>query len=237
MRVRFSGQSWACALVLLIAIPLWPQDKTEYFQGNEAAAQEVLVRFRAETLTSQKLSQILSANDIELMEGVDGAGLVLLRSRSKGVAELVGELAADPDVVYAEPNYILRIAEAPDDPRFGELYGLQNTGQSIRGVLGVPGADISGVPAWDITTGATANVVAVVDTGVDFNHLDLADNVWSAHDEFTVTIGELTITCPAGSHGFNAITNSCSPLDDNNHGTHVSGTVGPSEITVWASPE
>jgi len=66
----------------------------------------------------------------------------------------------------------------------------------------------------------------VIDTGIDYRHPDLAANVWSAPAAFTVTIGGQSITCPAGSHGFNAITNVCDPLDDNNHGSHVSGTIG-----------
>jgi hypothetical protein len=66
----------------------------------------------------------------------------------------------------------------------------------------------------------------VIDTGVDYNHPDLAANIWSAPSAFSVTIGGQTITCPQGSHGFNAINNTCNPLDDNNHGTHVSGTIG-----------
>src|SRR5262249_21728522 len=51
-------------------------------------------------------------------------------------------------------------------------------------------------------------------------------NIWSAPAAFSVTVGGQTINCPAGSHGFNAINNTCNPLDDNNHGTHTSGTIG-----------
>ncbi len=72
----------------------------------------------------------------------------------------------------------------------------------------------------------TNNVVAVIDTGIDYVHSDLAANVWSAPAPFTVNIGGVSIICPAGSHGFNAITNVCDPMDDNQHGTHVSGTIG-----------
>jgi subtilisin family serine protease len=77
-----------------------------------------------------------------------------------------------------------------------------------------------------ISTGSRANVVAVVDTGIDYNHQDLSANVWSAPTSFTIMIGSNNITCLAGSHGFNALNNTCDPLDDNNHGSHTSGTIG-----------
>jgi subtilisin family serine protease len=69
-------------------------------------------------------------------------------------------------------------------------------------------------------------VVAVIDTGIDYTHQDLAANIWSAPASFTVTIGGAVITCAAGTHGFNAISKTCDPLDDNNHGTHTAGTIG-----------
>src|SRR5262249_16612267 len=102
----------------------------------------------------------------------------------------------------------------------------RNTGQPILGIAGTPGADISATFAWDVSTGSRANVVTVVDTGIDYTHPDLTANVWSAPATFSVNIGGRLIPCPAGSHGFNAINNTCDPLDDNNHGSHVSGTIG-----------
>jgi subtilisin family serine protease len=86
--------------------------------------------------------------------------------------------------------------------------------------------NISGPDAWDLSTGSTANVVAVIDTGFSYNHPDLADNLWSAPTDFSVVIGGVTLDCPAGTHGYNAILGICNPLDDNGHGTHTSGTVG-----------
>ena len=68
--------------------------------------------------------------------------------------------------------------------------------------------------------------MAVIDTGVDYNHPDLAANMWSAPSAFSVTIGGIQIDCAAGTHGFNAITSTCDPMDDHYHGTHVSGTIG-----------
>src|SRR5437870_3130373 len=213
---------------VLAILPFWAQtpgkDKTELFQGKEAAANEVLVKFRPTTF--QSVLQAQTAEEIDESEWVGGTGLLRFHSSRKNVATLVSELSARSDVEYAEPNYIVHTTAIPNDPRFGELWGLQNTGQTIQGFPGIPGADISATAAWDISTGSRANVAAVIDTGIDYRHPDLAANVWSAPVAFTVTIGGQSITCPAGSHGFNAITNVCDPLDDNNHGSHVSGTIG-----------
>jgi subtilisin family serine protease len=136
---------------------------------------------------------------------------VRLHSHSKNVATLIRELSARGDVAYAEPNYIVHATLTPNDPSFGNLWGL-NT--------------ISAPSAWDISTGSTANVAAVIDTGIDYTHPDLVANVWSAPADYTVNIAGKSITCPAGSHGYNAIAGTCNPLDDNSHGTHVSGTIG-----------
>src|SRR2546427_557202 len=217
-----------CLIPVLAILPLRAQtrgkNKTEFFQGKEAAANEVLVKFRPTTF--QSVLEAQAAGEVDESEWVGGTGLLRLHSVSKNVASLVRELSARPDIKYAEPNYIVHATAIPNDARFGELWGLQNTGQTIRGFLGISGADIGATAAWDISTGSRANVAAVIDTGIDYTHPDLAANVWSAPATFTVTIGGLTIICPAGSHGFNAITNVCDPLDDHNHGSHVSGTIG-----------
>ncbi len=224
MRHRWTESSFVLLLLFFFAFPLRGQDKTELFERREVVAQEVLVKFRAATPLT--IAQVAAAHDVDAVQMVGGVGVFRFHSRSKGAAALVRELAARPDVVYAEPNYIVQAIALPNDPSFGELWGLQNTGQSILGVPGTPGADISAVSAWDISTGSRANVVTVVDTGIDYTHPDLAANVWSAPAAFTVVIGSASITCAAGTHGFNALTNTCDPRDDNNHGTHVSGTIG-----------
>ena len=220
------NRCWAvCLGLILFAFSSWAQDKTEFVRGQEVASHQVLVKFRAPTLVTTVIQAEL-AEDVDSAEVVGGIGVILFHSRSKEAGTLIRELSARPDVEYAEPNFIVRAIAIPNDPRFGELWGLRNTGQPILGTPGTPGADISAVPAWDISTGSRTNVVAVVDTGIDYNHPDLAANVWSAPRAFSVTVGSRVINCAVGTHGFNAITNTCDPLDDNNHGTHVSGTIG-----------
>ena len=191
--------------------------------GREAAAGEVIVKYRNSKNAAER-AQINAIVDAEQDDdlGDSNGRLRHIKSRRFDAATLVAYFNGAPDVEYAEPNYILYAIQTPTDPSFGQLWGLVNTGQSG----GTVGADIDAKLAWDITTGTQNVVVGVVDTGVAYNHEDLVGNIWSAPSSFTVTIGGNSITCPAGSHGFNAIANNCDPNDDNNHGTHVSGTIG-----------
>jgi serine protease len=170
----------------------------------------VLVKFRIPAADAA-LQAIQRAEDIIETRAVGGNGAFLLQSRSADTFGLIRRLSARPDVLYAEPDYELHAIATPDDPYYPQLWGMPK---------------ISAPSAWDSTTGSRSNVVAVVDTGIDYTHPDLGENVWSAPNSFTVTIGRTNITCPAGSHGFNAIRMTCDPMDDNNHGTHVTGTIG-----------
>lgn len=155
-----------------------------------------------------------------------GRGVFLVRSRSQNIDKLLERLARHGEIERAEPNYILQAVRTPNDPNYSQLWGLRNYGQTVLGVTGKSGTDIAAAAAWDISTGNTGQVVAVVDTGVDYNHVDLAANIWSAPAQYTVNINGTPVTCPAGSHGFNLVSFTCDPMDDNDHGTHVAGTIG-----------
>jgi len=198
--------------------------RTVIVNGHEAAEGEVLVKLRT-GVTAARRQQLEQQLQADVSEPIGGA-MHRMRSRAFDVATLLAFLRTHPDVAYAEPNYVLHTTiTRPTDPLYDFLWGLENFGQLIL-QYGVVGADIHAIQAWDITTGSRANVVAVVDTGIDYTHPDLAANVWSAPSSFTVNIGGTSITCAAGTHGFNAITKTCDPMDDNDHGTHVSGTIG-----------
>src|SRR6266550_1222169 len=195
--------------------------------GRRAVSGEVLVKFRRQ-LASFERGQLDQQTDADENRAVGGAGIRRMHSRRYDTATLLAFLRSHTEVAYVEPNYVIEADATPNDPSFFKPWGLLNTGQSITSGVpgGTPGVDIGASLAWDVSTGSAETVVAVIDAGILYTHPDLAANVWTAQSAFTVDIGGMLITCAAGTHGFNAITNTCDPRDDNGHGTHVSGTIG-----------
>jgi len=124
---------------------------------------------------------------------VDLLPIYLLKT-DQDVLAICNKLSQDPEVEYAQPNYIMKIVYTPNDPRYDELWGIKK---------------IQCEGAWDITEGLGA-VVCINDTGVDYNHEDLKNNIWTDEN---------------GKHGYDFYNNDSDPMDDHNHGTHCAGTV------------
>src|SRR5260370_11057288 len=144
------GRPTSLLLTLLAwAGPAIAELKVESVGGNEAIANEVLVKFRGKT--RQDPAGAVSANNVERFEWI-ASSLVLMRSRDKDVVGLIQDLSARSNVEYAEPNYLLYPDTIPNDPFFDEQYALQNTGQRILGSPALAGADIGAVRAWATTT-------------------------------------------------------------------------------------
>jgi subtilisin family serine protease len=161
----------------------------------------VLVGFKPGTTAAQRKAALRAAG-VTTSEGA-GFGIDVGNVQSGTVPEKVAALRARREVAFAEPDYVLHADVTPNDQYYGQLWGL---------------AKIGAPAAWNTTTGSSSIVVGVVDTGIDWTHPDLAANVWSNPGG----IGG----CAAGTHGYNAIKGNCKPRDDNDHGTHVSGTIG-----------
>ncbi len=202
------------------------QQGVELIGGYPAAANRVIVKFR-DAKGGIATAAIAQSLDIDADNELGVIGARLLHSRSRTTAALLAELSQRDDVLYAEPDYLAYGGATPNDSFYaGQQWGLHNTGQTISGQPGTPGADVSAQQAWDISHESPDEVVAILDSGIDYNHPDLSPNVWTAATPFSVTISGVTINCPAGSHGVNTITNTCDPLDDHNHGSNVSGIIG-----------
>jgi subtilisin family serine protease len=137
--------------------------------------------------------------------------------------QAIERLRRHPLVEYVEPNHLVSIEALPDDPLLSGLWGLRNTGQAG----GVPGADIDAERAWDAGTGSRAVLVAVIDTGIDYTHPDLEQNIWTNDAEIPDNnIDDDRNGYVDDVHGYNFHDGHGDPMDDNGHGTHVAGTIG-----------
>lgn len=141
----------------------------------------------------------------------------------KSFADTITALKANKHVVYAQPDYRLSSNQLPNDTGFTSEWGMYNTGQTG----GTLSADIKAPAAWDISTGSGKTIVAVIDSGVDYNHPDLKANMWvnagespgnGIDDDKDGFIDDL--------NGYNFVGSNGNPMDDNSHGTHVAGTIG-----------
>src|SRR6266508_2916101 len=145
---------------------------------------EVLVRFRS-SVPSEVITRITSEfNDRveDRIESVDGLD-VIEDEDGKSVDEVVAQYRALPEVEYAEANIKITLDHDEsgskhvhaNDELFSRQWGLFNSGEND----GKFGADISAMRAWAVTTGSDQVVVAVLDSGVDYSHPDLAKNIWT----------------------------------------------------------
>lgn len=152
--------------------------------------------------------------------------------KGQSLQEILAAFNGNPDVEYAELNYIVSVYSTPNDPLYPIQWPLHNTGQiypesgRYNSPPGTPDCDIDAPEAWDICTGVPDTIVAIVDTGVDYRHRDLNDNMW-------INIGEI-----AGNgvddddngyvddiYGYDFHNNDGDPCDDRGHGTHCAGTI------------
>ncbi len=192
---------------------------------------EVLVRYREEA-GSQVRAAARRASGVRSARSLRAPGLELVRLR-RGVAvgAAVASFRRSNGVLYAQPNNYYRLAALPRDPRFGELWGLHNAGQTVNGAVGAPDADVDATEAWDVTKGSPKVTVAIVDSGLAYGHPDLAPNLWVNPDENgrgreANGRDDDRNGLVDDSRGWDFADADKDPLDLESHGTHVAGIVG-----------
>ncbi len=202
-------------------LPIDKKFSAEFMPG------EVLVKFK-EGATEGRINALhstLQAREIRRIEPIGVRGIKLPSDIS--VKEAVAHYKMDPNVKYAEPNYIIHFTAMPTDPAFGELWGLHNAGLPVNGITGTADADIDAPEAWDITTGSDNVIIAVLDSGVAYLHPEINPNIWVN----TVESGGTPGVDDDGNgyiddiNGWDFWADDNNPEDYNSHGTHVSGTI------------
>ena len=211
----------------LVVFTLVADASAQTTQARRFVTGQILVKFRPGASASAKADAHRLAGGALLNE-VPRTGVQLVAVPAGSESAAIARYRNNPNVLYSEPNYIRSIplattsAVVPHDRYFNEQWALNNTGQQFLCIIpdfcfyvGMPDADIDAPEAWAISTGSPTVTVAVIDTGIDYNHPDLAGKF-------------------AGGRDF--VNGDLDPMDDHGHGTHVSGTIAAAMSNVTGDP-
>jgi len=217
--------------------PVQPKREVESSPNRDA---EVLVRFKPGTALDA-IRNLASRNHDKVVDEIESVnGLVAIDDLDNANAESVAAQYSETEgVEYAEVNDIIKLEDPtvsgnsedvdsntyepgqPNDPQFGDQWALNNLGQNG----GKAKADIDALKAWVKTQGSKDVVVAVLDSGVDYTHVDLRSNMWLRPEEVPAYTDDELGTFN-DLHGFDIGDNVGDPMDDNGHGTHCAGVIG-----------
>lgn len=224
-------QQWRSAIRIMppASEPYVVFDEKEVREPGEISRPEILVKFHV-GVSEETRNTIVSRLNDRIEDKIESViGLAAIDDLDDAEAESVAsEYRRLPEVEYAEPSYEISLDHGggskhrhPNDPRFIEQWALENDGRDG----GKEGADISAMQAWATTTGSDSVVVAVLDSGVDYTHSDLVNNIWirpASIDQYE----DRELGSIEDVHGYNAIDHTSDPMDDNGHGTHCAGIIG-----------
>ncbi|OVE80433.1 hypothetical protein BVY02_00175 [bacterium J17] len=204
------------ALIGLLASPATAQ--------QQVVPGQFIIKFKKLSAESDKQTAH-AALGVALLKNSELTDTQLVESydRNSFDEKFAKDLLAAGIVEFIEPNYIVSIDATPNDARYQELWGLHNDAQTG----GTTDTDIDASEAWDLSTGSSDVVVGVVDTGINYNHPDLAANIWRNPNEIPNNgIDDDLNGVIDDVYGFNSLANNGDPNDDHGHGSHCAGTIG-----------
>ena len=231
--IRFHGRAASILIMGLVTSMCAYAAPQKVKQEPEAVPGEFIVKLKPAAahakMTQSVLSESLQAYVKNQIADLDL--VVIKRPVFETQKSVIQTLSQNPLIEYVEPNYIYRINKTPNDPLLGRLWGISNTGAAdSSGTVGVSGVDVDAVRAWDIQTGSEDVIVAVIDTGVNYNHPDLKPNMWINEVEANGQPGvdddnNGIIDDIHGANFVDASKPTGNPMDDQGHGSHCSGTI------------
>lgn len=183
-------------LLFIIRYPVSAQPPVTGSEEADFVPGEILVKFKP-GLSVQNTRQRLADVQGQEVRAIPALNVMQVKIPQGQEQAAIAKLRARADVEFAEPNYIVRALEIPNDPGFGNQWGLSKINMPL---------------AWDITKGNSNLIIAIVDSGIDLDHPDFSCIVTSGASKLTA--------------GWNYIANNNNPNDDNGHGSHVAGIAG-----------
>ncbi|MCA9134161.1 MAG: S8 family serine peptidase, partial [Planctomycetales bacterium] len=189
--------------------------------GSDYVPNQLILRFE-DGVSDQRRTEILAAQGLDVVKSFDFiSALVVKTPAGTDVLAKTAQLNALAEVRYADPDYLQTGELLSDDPQLPQQWHYDNQGQTG----GTIDADIDLPEAWDTFTGSAQTVIAVIDSGVDYNHPDLIANMWINPGEIA---GDGIDNDGNGYiddiYGIDTINGDADPLDDHGHGTHTAGT-------------
>ncbi len=196
-------------ILIAVQFPITSKSEDKKNPSGNFVDGEILVKFKSGQ-SGEQFHRNIGATVIKEFSPIGWQHIRLPENLS--VIEGIELYKQNPAVQEAQPNFVYTINLTPNDPRYSELYGMPK---------------ISAPTAWDTTTGSNSVIVAVIDTGVNYNHEDLSPNMWRNPNE---TAGNSIDDDNNGFvddvYGYDFINNDSDPQDDNSHGSHCAGTIG-----------